>query len=309
MLSNEGRLLLAPERRGFLAKAMGTIALGASLCEQQPACAQPSPPLTPPTEPSHAGSVNVELKGPVLMIGFNRPPGNLLDASVFVGLGTALHRLERDDSLRVGVMYAEGPDFSVGADVASLAAAQRTGEFPPKDGFISPLGLRPPYRTKPLIVAVQGQTRYGGHELFLAADIRVAAADSVFNQGEVTRGVFPGGGATIRLPREAGWGNAMRYMLTGDDWGADEALRMGLAQMVVPTGKQIDRAVELASRVAAAAPLGVRATLASARSAMTQEDAAFASLSAEFGRLAQSVDRREALQAAQEGRRPTFRGY
>jgi enoyl-CoA hydratase/carnithine racemase len=253
--------------------------------------------------------VSVEVRGAVLLMGIDRPPGNLLDAPVFVGLGRALQRLERDDSLRVGVMYAQGPDFSLGADVASLAAAQRAGEFPPKDGFISPFGLRPPYRTKPLVVAVQGQTRYGGHELFLAADIRVAAADSVFSQGEVTRGVFPGGGATVRLPREAGWGNAMRYMLTGDDWGADEALRMGLAQLVVPAGSQLDRAVEFANRVAAAAPLGVRATLTSARSALTQEEAAFAGLSAEFSRLAQSVDRKEALQAAQEGRSPTFRGF
>ena len=308
MPSNEDRSLLAPERRGFFAKAMGTIALGTSLGDSRLACAQPTSRPAPTSPPPRAGSVNVEPKGAVLMIGIDRPPGNLLDAPVFIGLGTALQRLERDDSLRVGVMYAAGPDFSLGVDVASLAAAQQAGQFPPKDGFISPFGLRPPYRTKPLVVAVQGQTRYGGHELFLAADIRVAAADSVFSQGEVTRGVFPGGGATIRLPREAGWGNAMRYMLTGDEWGADEAFRMGLVQMVVPAGRQIDRAVELANRVADAAPLGVRATLTSARSALTNEEAAFAGLAAEFGRLVQSADRKEANQAAQEGRKPAFRG-
>ena len=229
MVSNDGGSLLTPERRAFFSKAMGAIALGTSLGEQHLACAQSTSPAAPPLVPSGAGSVKVGVDGAILMIGIDRPPGNLLDAPVFVGLGRALDRLERDGSLRVAVLYARGPDFSLGADLASLAAAQQAGEFPPKDAFISPFGLRPSYRTKPLVVAVQGQTRYGGHELFLAADIRVAAADSVFSQGEVTRGVFPGGGATIRLPREVGWGNAMRYMLTGDEWGADEAFRMGLA--------------------------------------------------------------------------------
>ena len=308
MASNDDGLLLTPERRTFIAKAMGAIALGTALGEQRPAAAQSTSPAAPPLAPAGAGTVKVGVEGAILMIGIDRPPGNLLDAPVFVGVGRALDRLERDGSLRVAVLYALGPDFSLGADVASLAAAQQAGEFPPKDGFISPFGLRPPYRTKPLVAAVQGQTRYGGHELFLAADIRIAAADSVFSQGEVTRGVFPGGGATVRLTREAGWGNAMRYMLTGDEWGADEALRMGLAQIVVPAGKQLDAAVGLARRVAAAAPLGVRATLASARSALTHEDAAFAGLAAEFGRLARSADRKEAFQAAQEGRRPDFSG-
>ena len=308
MASNDDGLLLTPERRTFIAKAMGALALGTALGEQRPAAAQSTSPAAPPLAPAGAGTVKVGVEGAILMIGIDRPPGNLLDAPVFVGVGRALDRLERDGSLRVAVLYAQGLDFSLGADVASLAAAQQAGEFPPKDGFISPFGLRPPYRTKPLVVAVQGQTRYGGHELFLAADIRVAAADTVFSQGEVTRGVFPGGGATVRLTREAGWGNAMRYMLTGDEWGADEALRMGLAQIVVPAGKQLDAAVGLARRVAAAAPLGVRATLASARSALTHEDAAFAGLAVEFGQLARSADRRVALQAVQEGRRPDFRG-
>jgi enoyl-CoA hydratase/carnithine racemase len=78
------------------------------------------------------------------------------------------------------------------------------------------------------------------HELFLAADVRIAAQDAVFNQGEVTAASFPGGGATIRLMREAGWGNAMRYMLTGDGWNAEEAYRLGLVQELTPPGQQLD---------------------------------------------------------------------
>src|SRR6266849_4178231 len=80
-----------------------------------------------------------------------------------------------------------------------------------------------------------------GHELFLAADVRVAASNTVFAQPEVTRGHFPAGGAPITFVREAGWANAMRYMLTGDEWDAEEAYRMGLIQYVTPPGKQLDR--------------------------------------------------------------------
>jgi enoyl-CoA hydratase len=140
----------------------------------------------------------------------------------------------------------------------------------------------------------------------LAADIRVAAADATFSQGEVARSVFPGGGATVRMTREAGWGNAMRYMLTGEEWGAEEARRIGLVQEVVPTGKQLDRAIEIA--LAAAAPLGVRATIASSRQALTNEETALAALQGALFRLAQSEDRKEFARALQERRQPVFQG-
>ena len=190
------------------------------------------------------------------------------------------------------------------------ADRRRSGQLPPKDpDYINPVGLRPPYRSKRVVIAVHGGTKYLGHELFLASDIRVAADDTVFSQGEVARGVFPGGGATVRFPREAGWGNAMRYMLTGDEWGAPEAYRLGLVQEVTPPGKELDRAIDLANKIAAAAPLGVRATLTSSRQALAADEAtALAALQAEFGRLLQSEDAKEFQRALQEGRAPLYRG-
>jgi enoyl-CoA hydratase len=159
------------------------------------------------------------------------------------------------------------------------------------------------------VVAVQGGTQFAGHEYFLAADIRVAASDTVFRQAEVTRGSFPGGGATVRFSREAGWANAMRYMLTGDTWGAEEARRMGLVQEVTLPGKQLDVAIELAKKVAAAAPLGVRATLASSRQALAaQETTALAAVQPTFSRLQQTEDVKEFQRALREGRAPVFRG-
>jgi enoyl-CoA hydratase/carnithine racemase len=97
------------------------------------------------------------------------------------------------------------------------------------------------------MVVVHGDTWNMGHELHLAADIRVAAADTRFGQDENTHGRFPGGGATIRFVRDAGWGNAMRYMLTGDHWSAEEAFRIGVVQEIAPTAaKALESGVDIA---------------------------------------------------------------
>ena len=95
--------------------------------------------------------------------------------------------------------------------------------------------------------------------MLLAADIRIASAGTRFAQLEVLRGIYPFGGATIRLPRLTGWGNAMRWLLTGDEFGVDEAHRIGLVQEVVDDGPAaLARAREIAHTIAdRAAPLGV----------------------------------------------------
>jgi enoyl-CoA hydratase len=122
--------------------------------------------------------------------------------------------------------------------------------------------------TKPVVAAVHGRCMTLGIELLLAADVRIASTDARFAQVEVQRGIYPFGGATTRLPREAGWGNAMRWLLTGDEFDAAEALRIGLVQEVVEPGNQLDRAVELAERIATrSAPLAVRTTLEAAQRA------------------------------------------
>ena len=300
------------DRRDFIIGAAGAAALSAGLGSSETAVAQtgPGPASVTPASPAGAGRVVVERRGAVLLIGIDRPQAqNRMDPPVIIGLGKAYYQLEHDDELRVAVLHGIGPNFCMGVDLPAFLAGQKAGILPPKDpDYIGPLGLRPPLRTKPVVVAAHGGTQAAGHELFLAADIRVAASDARFAQPEVTRGIFPGGGATIRMTREAGWGNAMRYMLTGEEWGADEARRLGLVQEVTPPGKQLDRAIELAERIAAAAPLGVRATLASAHQSIGGEDVALQALAAEFQRVNQSEDAKEGQSAFREGRKPVFRG-
>src|ERR1700730_2766910 len=158
-----------------------------------------------------------------------------------------------------------GPNCSQGLDLQSWGAGLRAGPFQAPPKFIDPVGTAGPERSKPLVVAVQGRVTRVAHEILLAADMRVAAEDAIFNQREVTAGSFPGGGATVRFVREAGWGNAMRYMLTGDHWTAEESLRMGITQEIAPTPEAaLEAGIRIATKIAACGPLSIRATLASA---------------------------------------------
>jgi len=250
------------------------------------------------------------LAGSVLLIGINRPQvENRIEVPTFLGLGRAYWQLDHDDDLRVAVLFAHGADFSPGLDAPSWADAIRSGLFRnPVPEFVNPVGTSKPYRLKPLVVAAHGRAQLLGHELFLAADIRVAASDTRFAQAEAARGVFPGAGGAVRFAREAGWANAMRYMLTGEEWGAEEARRLGLVQEVTEPGKELDRAVEIAKRIAANAPLGVQAVLASAHQALAGEDEALAATFPVFARLMQSEDRQEFARALQEKRAPVYRG-
>jgi enoyl-CoA hydratase/carnithine racemase len=160
-----------------------------------------------------------------------------------------------------------------------------------------------------VVVAVQGRCYTVGIEYILAADVAVAAADTTFAQLEVARGIFPLAGANWRLPARCGWGNAMRYLLTADEFDAGEALRIGLVQEVVPVGQQRERALAIARRIASRAPLGVQATLANARKGLREGEAsAYADVAPTRVRLFATEDAREGVQAMIERREPRFEG-
>jgi enoyl-CoA hydratase len=214
-------------------------------------------------------------------------------------LALAYGVLQRDPELRAGLVFAHGDHFTGGLDLADVAP--RIGpaglDIVP-DGGIDPWQVSGHDLNKPVVIAVQGICLTLGIELLLASEIAIAAESTSFAQIEVGRGILPFGGATIRFPRAVGWGNAMRWILTGDTFDAAEALRIGLVQEVVPDGTQYDRARELAQRIAAQAPLAVQATLANAKVALREGDAAAESgLQPELVRLAQTEDSAIGMQA------------
>lgn len=126
---------------------------------------------------------------------------------------------------------------------------------------------------------------------------------------EVKRGIYPSGGATLRLPQQMGWANAQRYLLTGEAWTAAEAHRTGLVQDVVPAGQQAEAARKIAEQIAAAAPLGVQAILKSARLALTEgELTAAAHIFDDMPHVIRSEDAQEGVRSFVERRSAVFRG-
>jgi enoyl-CoA hydratase/carnithine racemase len=253
--------------------------------------------------------ITTEKRGHLLLIGVNRPEKrNAFDADMLRALSHAFGRLEDDDEVRCGVVFAHGEHFTAGLDLASVAPLVMEGklDFGGPEAF-DPWGIHGKQRTKPTVIAVHGLCLTLGIELVLGQDVCVAAANARFGQIEIKRGIFPFGGATFRLVQTAGWGNAMRWLLTGDEFGAEEAHRIGLVQEVVPLGRQIDRAIEIAQTIAAQAPLGVRATIASARRSLNEEAAARALLP-EIVRMMATDDAREGLMSFIERRAAKFTG-
>lgn len=256
------------------------------------------------------GTVQLERKGHVLLIGLDRvAKRNAFDLPLWDALARAYGELDRDPELRVGVLHALGEHFTGGLDLPSWAPVFSSGKFAIPDGGLDPLGLTGPRVNKPVVCAVQGICYTIGIELLLATDLRIAARSTRFGQIEIKRGIYPVGGATLRFPREVGWANAMRWLLTGDEFDAAEALRIGMVQEVVDAGAQLDRAVALADVIAAQAPLGVYATLASSRAALPESEAtAAARLLPDLQPLMQSEDMQEGLRAFMQRRAGTFTG-
>src|SRR6266496_3712100 len=254
------------------------------------------------------GQITTEQHSDILLIALDPvAKRNAFDRAVLGALALAYAELEHDDQLRCGVIFAHGDHFTGGLELTQFASS--LGQFDYPEGAIDPLGLRGPRLTKPLISAVQGICLTVGIELMLAADIRIAASNARFAQIEIKRGLFPFGGATTRFPREVGWGNAMRYLLTGDEFNAAEALRIDLVQEVVETEQLLTRATELAQVVSAQAPLGVRATLKSARLAIAEgEEAAIQQFLPDLQEIMQREDIKEGIQSFIERRQANFKG-
>ncbi len=255
--------------------------------------------------------VTVDRDGHVLHIGINRPTKlNAWDMAVIEQVSAAYDTLADDDDLRVGVLFGHGDHFSAGLDLAEVGP--HVAEHGP--GMLGgsgtdPYGLWSDPVDKPVVMAVQGIAFTLSIELALAADIVVAADDVRFRQLEIGRGILPFGGATVRAPAQLGWGNAMRWLLTGEEFGADEALRIGLVQEVVAPGRHHDRATQLAHVIAAQAPLGVRGTLVNARVARDHGvDAARADLRDQLATVMASEDAAEGIASFLERRDAQFTG-
>jgi enoyl-CoA hydratase len=252
----------------------------------------------------------VRQEGGTAVLTLNRPEArNALDAELLGLLREAATAAGDEESVRAVVLTGAGDRaFCAGADIRGMAAmgeaeARRWAELG-HDAFLAVESL-----PKPVIAAVNGSALGGGCELALVCDLRVLSATAQLGQPEIKLGLIPGWGGTQRLPRLVGMGLAKEMVLTGRSVGAEEALRYGLANRVVPAGRVLPEALQLAETVGALPPLA----LAYAKQALTvgrdlDLQKALALEVTLFGRVFATEDRAEGLAAFLEKRPPVFKG-
>src|SRR6476469_10382682 len=238
----------------------------------------------------------------------NRPEArNALSAEMLKIMLEAWDRVDEDPSIRCCVLTGAGGAFCAGADLKAMTTSH-PGETSFDAARIEPL-LTGRRLTKPLIAAVEGPAVAGGTEILQACDIRVAGESARCGVSEARWGLLPLDGSALRLPRQIPYTVAADLLLTGRHITAAEALEIGLIGHVVPDGRALGRALEIAEQIAANGPVAVRAILRAIRETegMPENDAFAAEARigmAVFG----SEDAKEGPRAFAEKRPPRFRG-
>lgn len=253
--------------------------------------------------------ITTEQRDHLLLIGLNRPEKmNAFNRQMLVEFAQAYTMLEDNSDLWCGLVFAHGDHFTAGLDLGDVGPAVKNGDALFTEDYVDPAQTVGRKRTKPVVFAVKGYCLTIGIETLLAADIAVAAADTRFGQIEIKRGFIPFGGATIRMAQRCGYGNAMRYLLTGDYFSGTEAHRIGMVQEITE-GDPFDQALAIATTITKQAPLAVQATIASTRLSMTEgEDVAMTALLPVARELMDTEDAAEGLQAFLGRREANFTG-
>ena len=262
----------------------------------------------------------VEKRDGVLILTMNRPPArNALSPQMLVLMAEAWHDFRDSPELRVAILTGAGSeDFCAGGDLKRTMPLI-TGARRPEDEWdhrlLSDLTqfteaiLRGFDLYKPVIAAVNGRALGGGTEITNACDLRVASENAVFGTPEARVGLLPGGGSISRLPRQIPYAKAMEMLLIGDSFDAHQALEMGLLNYVVPRERLMEKALELADKLAANGPLAVRkikegvvrtSGVPLERALEIENEVSVAVMS--------SKDAREGPRAFAEKRRPRFTG-
>jgi enoyl-CoA hydratase len=196
-------------------------------------------------------TVRVERVGPITTVVLSRPERrNAVDGPTARALADAFRAFEADADARVAVLFGEGGTFCAGADLKAVAEGRGNAVDVDLEAD-GPMGPTRMQLSKPVIAAVAGHAVAGGLELALWCDLRVAEEDAVFGVFCRRWGVPLIDGGTVRLPRLVGLGRAMDLILTGRPVGAEEALRIGLADRIVPRGEARTAAEALAAEIAA----------------------------------------------------------
>jgi enoyl-CoA hydratase len=257
----------------------------------------------------------VERDGSIVVLTMNNPRRrNALTPNMITLMAQAWDEIDADDGIRVAILTGAGSSYCVGGDLDDGWMTRGPKDAPapeakPAPSRISEGLLLSRSLAKPLIAAVNGPCLGGGCEMLQQTDIRIAEEHAVFGLPEAKWGLIAGAGSTVRLKRQIPYTKAMEMILTGDPLTAAEAYHFGLVGHVVPTGHSLDKALELAARVAANGPLAIRNAKASVISSgwIDEEDAR--RIEQRFVvEVVRSADAKEGLAAFSAKREPRFTG-
>lgn len=271
-----------------------------------------TPTQTEQTTQDQAPECLVEKRGHTLIVTMNRPQArNALSGEMMRIMEQAWDQVDADPEIRVCILTGAGGYFCAGADLKNM------NKNAPGDSFAKggwdltklPALLKGRRLTKPLIAAVEGPAIAGGTEILQGTDIRVAAESAKFGVSEARWGLFPLGGSAVRLVRQIPYTVAADILLTGRHISAAEAKEYGLVGYVVPDGTALDKALELADKIAANGPLAVQAILKTIRDTEgMHEEEAFQVDAALGAKVFQSKDAKVGPRAFAQKEVPVFTG-
>jgi enoyl-CoA hydratase/carnithine racemase len=256
-------------------------------------------------------TVHYAMENRTALLTIDHPPANAFTSQVLADLGTALDLALADPEVKVIIITASGQFFVAGADIKEIYAV--------KDDLEAALAylrqgqnlfLKIERSPKPVICAINGRFALGGgNELAMACHIRIAEDAVQFGQPEIKLGIMPGWGGTQRLPRLVGKGKALELLLTGDNFKAQEAYRLGLVNKVVPVGSVVREAKRMARVIGTWSAVSIEAILTAVREGLMEDDlqAAMDVEARQFAALQKSEDMTEGLDAFLEKRRPQFK--
>ena len=247
------------------------------------------------------------MHGNVALLTINRQEArNAVNGDVANAMEAAIDRLEADDALWVGIVAGAGPVFCAGADLKAVASG-RGAEISTKRGGFGGIARRE--RNKPLIAAVDGAALAGGCEIALSCDLIVASTQASFGIPEVKRSLIAGAGGLFRLPRALPRNLALELAMTGDPITAERAYHFGMVNELCEPGQTVARAMVLAARISANAPLAVQASRRVVLgAAQASDDDAWRLTAAEFAPVVQTEDYKEGPRAFIEKRPPQWKG-